>query len=151
MKHRRMGERMKTIRVLGWALLSLGVPAPLAAQTTLELADEVRAAEEAFAQTMADRDLELFASYISTEAVFVGREVLRGVEAVKAGWSPYFEGPRAPFGWAPEDVQVLESGTLALSSGPVFDPEGNRIGTFNSVWRYEEDGRWRVVFDKGCP
>ena len=48
-------------------------------------------------------------------------------------------------------IEVLASGTLALSSGAVRDPAGKRIGTFNSIWRRESDGRWRVVFDKGCP
>jgi ketosteroid isomerase-like protein len=24
------------------------------------------------------------------------------------------------------------------------------MGTFNSVWRRESDGSWKVVFDKGC-
>jgi ketosteroid isomerase-like protein len=28
---------------------------------------------------------------------------------------------------------------------------GLRVGTFNSVWRLEADGKWRIVFDKGCP
>jgi ketosteroid isomerase-like protein len=46
---------------------------------------------------------------------------------------------------------VLDSGGLALSTGPVFDPEGHQIGTFSSIWRREPDGSWRVVFDKGCP
>ncbi len=34
------------------------------------------------------------------------------------------------------------------------DPEGNLIeqwGTFNSVWRLNDDGEWRVVFDAGSP
>lgn len=26
-----------------------------------------------------------------------------------------------------------------------------RIGTNNSIWRLEADGRWHVIFDKGCP
>ena len=34
---------------------------------------------------------------------------------------------------------------------PIRDPSGKRTGTFNSVWRREKDGRWKVVFDKGCP
>ncbi len=60
-------------------------------------------------------------------------------------------GQTAPFSWQPEVVEVLASGTLALSSGPVWDPTAKRIGTFNSVWRREPGGQWRVVFDKGCP
>jgi len=47
--------------------------------------------------------------------------------------------------------ELLDSGTLAMSSGPVYDPEGKRIGTFNSVWRREPDGSWKIVLDKGCP
>ena len=45
---------------------------------------------------------------------------------------------------------MLDSGTLAISSGPVMDPQGKVVGTFNSIWRRDADGRWRVVFDKGC-
>jgi ketosteroid isomerase-like protein len=37
------------------------------------------------------------------------------------------------------------------ASGPVLAPDGTRIGTFNSVWRREADGSWKVVFDRGCP
>ena len=36
---------------------------------------------------------------------------------------------------------MVDSGTLAFSTGPVFDPEGKRTGTFNSTWRLEKDGR----------
>jgi ketosteroid isomerase-like protein len=126
-------------------------PGPVFGQTLAEAAADVRAAEVAFATTMADRDLEAFLSHVADEAIFFSGQVLRGADAVRKAWSPYFEGDAAPFSWEPEDVEVLDSGTLAFSSGPVWDPGGNRIGTFNSVWRLEADGRWRVVFDKGCP
>lgn len=123
-----------------------------AGQTSDELVRQVREAETAFAQTLAMRDAAAFAEYVAEEAVFFdGDEALRGREAVVAGWRPYFEGTQAPFSWAPEHVEVLASGTLALTSGPVRDPDGRQIGTFNSVWRRDGDGRWRVVFDKGCP
>lgn len=126
-------------------------PGSVSAQATQELARQVRDAETAFAATMAERDLEGFRSFLAEEAVFFTGRVQRGATEIEAAWSPYFEGEAAPFSWQPDQVEVLESGTLALSSGPVLDPEGNRIGTFNSVWRLEPDGRWRVVFDKGCP
>lgn len=132
------------------ALALAGTPAQAA--TTEELAKEVRAAETAFAASMASRDLAAFSSHLATEAVFFGSQsVQRGKEAVLARWKLFFEGPRAPFSWGPETVEVLESGMLGFSSGPVFDPEGKRVGTFNSVWRKEADGRWRIIFDKGCP
>jgi ketosteroid isomerase-like protein len=115
------------------------------------LAATVRAREQAFAKTLADRDHAAFAGFVSEEAVFLGRGVLRGRKAVAEGWRPLFEGKTAPFSWQPETVEVLDSGRLALSRGPVFDPAGKRTGTFTSTWRLEPDGEWRVVLDSGCP
>jgi len=133
------------------ALLAWG-PAPATAAEPVEaLAAEVRAREVAFAKTMAVRDLAAFATFVAEEAVFVGRTVRRGRPAVVEGWKAFFEGPKAPFAWQPERVEVVSSGTLALSTGPVFDPEGKRTGTYNSTWRLEKDGEWRVVLDIGCP
>ena len=122
------------------------------AKTKSDPRREVFAAESSFAATMAARDLKAFGTYVAPEAVFFGRRgVMRGRAAVVDGWKPLFEGPMAPFSWRPDVVEVLDSGKLAHSSGPVMDPEGKLVGMFNSVWRLEPDGRWRVVFDKGCP
>jgi ketosteroid isomerase-like protein len=136
---------------LGAALLLAGAAAVPAEDAHEALAASVRARETAFAQTMADRDLAAFARFVAEEAVFMGRTPLRGREAVVAGWKAYFEGTQAPFSWSPERVEVVASGTLAISSGPVFDPAGKRVGTFNSTWRREADGEWRIVLDIGCP
>lgn len=141
---------MPALRVTLATLLLAALPA--AAQTPSELAGEVRAAETAFAATMAARDFTAFASFIADEAVFFGNAgPLRGKTAVLDGWKGYYDGAAAPFSWAPEVVEVLASGTLALSSGPVLDETGKLIGTFNSIWRRDADGHWRVIFDKGCP
>jgi len=56
---------------------------------------------------------------------------------------------KAPFSWEPERVEVLESGNLAMSMGPVFDNEGKQIATFSSIWRRDKSGKWRIIFDKG--
>jgi ketosteroid isomerase-like protein len=113
-------------------------------------AEDVRAREIAFAQTMADRDFEAFLTFVSPEAVFfAGNTPLRGKDAVGEFWARFFEGDAAPFSWSPDVVQVLESGDLALSSGPVFGPDGEEGGRFNSIWRLEDDGQWYVIFDKG--
>jgi ketosteroid isomerase-like protein len=108
--------------------------------------------ERAFARTMATRDFKAFVSFVSAEAVFFAADKpLRGRRAVADRWKAYYEKPEAPFSWEPESVEVLDSGKLALSTGPVRDPAGKVIGTFTSIWRLEEPGKWRIVFDKGNP
>ena len=117
----------------------------------VDLSAAVREAEVAFASTMAERDLDAFAAFVSAEAVFVGGgRTLRGVEEIREAWNPFFEAAAAPFSWQPRQIEVLESGRLALSSGPVRGPDGTLIGTFNSIWRRNAAGEWKVVFDKGC-
>lgn len=134
-------------------LASLGVclfPHSLSGQMETEAA-EVEAREIAFAKTMADRDFDAFLAFVSPEAVFFnGNEPIRGRDAIGRAWAPFFDGPTAPFSWHPDVVEVLESGRLALSSGPVRTATGESAGRFNSIWRKEADGVWRVVFDKGC-
>ena len=138
---------MRTAWVLAATLLTQAGSAPVQS-----FQEQVRSSEAAFARTMSDRDFQAFATFVSGEAIFFGGAgTLRGKEAVLEGWAPYFEGDVAPFSWEPQVVEVLDSGTLAHSSGPVRDPEGQVVGTFNSIWRLEPDGKWRVVFDKGCP
>jgi len=114
---------------------------------------ELRAAETAFAKTMADRDQAAFARFISDDAVFFGRAgEIRGKAAIVDAWASLFEGEQAPFSWRPDVAVVLESSPdLGFTSGPVFDPEGQQTGTFNSVWRRKDNGGWKIVFDKGCP
>ncbi len=109
----------------------------------------VAARELAFSQSMADQNIAAFADFISAEAVFFnGNDPIRSRDAIVSAWSVFFQGA-APFSWLPDVVSVLDSGSLALSSGPVLNPAGEEIGRFNSIWRLEADGQWRVIFDKG--
>ena len=102
------------------------------------LARQVEDTERAFARTMADRDFEGFTAFLAEEAVFFsGKTPLRGKQRVAETWKAYFEGPEAPFSWGPELVVVLDSGTLAHSSGPVRDPAA--IASVKA--RYEVAGR----------
>jgi ketosteroid isomerase-like protein len=126
------------------------VPSRTMAQDLQELTRQVLQAEGAFAESMAKRDFARFAELVADDAIFFGGQgAQRGKAAILAAWRGFFDGPNAPFSWRPETVEVLDSGGLALSTGPVFNTAGERVGTFNSIWRREPDGRWRVVFDKG--
>ena len=140
-----------TVRLMAMAVTVAVSASPAGAQRSA-IAQQVFAAESSFAATMANRDAVAFATYVATDAIFFGgRQPSRGRGEVVAAWSAFFVGPAAPFSWRPQTIEVLASGDLALSSGPVFDPSGKQVSTFNSIWRREADGRWRVVFDKGCP
>ena len=112
---------------------------------------QVEAAERAFAKSMADRDLAAFERHLSEGTIFYGRSVLRGKAAVVAAWKGFYDGPTPPFSWEPDQVDVTPDGTLAMSTGPVRDPAGKRVSRFNTVWRQEAPGVWRVLFDKGQP
>ncbi|NIM02235.1 MAG: DUF4440 domain-containing protein [Acidobacteria bacterium] len=115
-----------------------------------DLEKQVAGVERAFARTMADRDHAAFESFLSEEAVFLsGTTARRGKRAVAAHWKGYFTEPDAPFSWEPETVSVLASGDLAISTGPVWNAEGKRTSTYTSIWKQEEPGVWRIVFDRG--
>ena len=121
---------------------------PRAALADLE--KQVADTERGFAKSMADRDFAAFTAFLSDEAVFyTGPTPLRGKAAVAEAWKRFFDKPEAPFSWKPEKVAVLDSGTLALSTGPVYDPSGKHVFIYSSIWRLEAQGVWRIIFDKG--
>ncbi|WP_295751880.1 nuclear transport factor 2 family protein [Undibacterium sp.] len=114
------------------------------------LQQQVLSAETAFAASMAQRDHVAFSQFLSEEAVFFSDDkVLRGKSQVAEGWRPYFLKSQAPFSWAADQIEVLDSGTLAHSSGPVYNAQGKLIARFSSIWRLEAPGSWRIIFDKG--
>ena len=117
-----------------------------------ELKKQVADTERAFAATMKARDHAAFVSFLSDETIFYGgKEPLVGKEAVAAKWKAYYEQKDAQFSWEPDQVDVLASGTLASSSGPVYDANGKLLSRFASIWRLEAPGKWKIVFDRGAP
>jgi ketosteroid isomerase-like protein len=139
--------------VLGLVAACAGGPRPAGAPgaDVAALQSEVADTERAFARTMAERDHAAFQRFLADETVFfAGGEPLRGKAAVASAWKHFYDAPQPPFAWRPDRVEVLDSGTLAFSSGPVLDPTGRPVGRFHSVWRLEAPGVWRIVFDSGC-
>lgn len=115
------------------------------------VAREVSAAELAFARSMADRDIDAFRSFLTEDTLFFSdQKPIRGADAVVEAWRSFFEGELAPFSWAPDQVEVLQGGRLAYTSGPVRNPAGQVIARFNSIWQRDDRGEWKVIFDKGC-
>ena len=100
---------------------------------------------------MADRDFTAFTGFLSprTPSSSAGLRHCTARRRSRPFWKRFYEQKEAPFRWEPAEVEVLDAGTLALSSVPVFDPAGKQIATFTSIWRQEAPGVWRIVFDKG--
>lgn len=143
-----MNRRLMLLCVVSSPLTGCGVIAR--ATDPAQLKEQVTATELAFAKTMADRDHTAFSSFVSQEAVFLnGGKPLYGKDAITAHWKRFFVSDRAPFSWKPDLVEVLPSGRLAQSVGPVFNPEGVNVARFNSIWRRETEGVWRIIFDEG--
>lgn len=113
------------------------------------LKQQVMDTERAFARTMAERDHAAFTGFLADDTIFFSGGVLRGKQAVADAWKRFYNAPIAPFSWEPTEVEVLDSGTLAISSGPVKNAKGELIATFTSIWRREASGQWRIIFDKG--
>jgi ketosteroid isomerase-like protein len=141
---------MKRLFVLVLGLLVACSTTPPSPEVDLiDLQQQVWDTEVAFAATMAARDHDAFRSFLSDDAIFFSDGApLHGKDAVAAAWKSLFDGPTAPFSWEPDVVEVLASGELALSTGPVTASTGESLGRFTSIWRLQPDG-WRIVFDKG--
>ncbi|HSG64952.1 MAG TPA: nuclear transport factor 2 family protein [Gammaproteobacteria bacterium] len=123
-----------------------------------EVVDDVRCSEIGFSLAAEQRNAERFVTFIDPDARFVGTSVRRGTEAILGDWAAFFEPGGPSIKWRPQFVEVLEDGRLALTRGPYRVAElaengtiVERWGTFNSVWRLGDDGKWRVVFDAGTP
>ena len=121
-----------------------------------DIGEDVRCAEIAFSRSVETQNITLFESFIDADARFVGSSVQRGVADITAAWSVFFSDDSPQLKWRPQIIEVLKDGRLALSRGPyrmtVQDADGEESehwGTFNSVWRMQDDGSWKVVFDAG--
>ena len=138
-------------RTMMLLLLCAAATQPALADDHAALADQVRATETAFAKTLADRDVKAFRGMIAPDVIWLADVPLRGPDQVLTRWQKYFDAPQPPFSWSPEIVEVQEGGKLALSTGPVLDAAGKRVGTYTSIWRREPSGEWKIIFDRGCP
>lgn len=136
----------------------MAITAIAAAQPAEDLSESLRRAETAFATSVLEKDWESFSEHIDADAIFIGGGVLDGKEAILQAWQVYFapDGPRLE--WHPEQAVIRAGGELGITSGPYTlqfkDQNGEsqvQTGSFSSIWELQEDGRWRVLFDSGCP
>lgn len=148
-----------------WLILVCGAAGPGAARAQQippeagpSPKQELRAAEIAFARTVAVRDRAAFLALVAEDAVFLSPAPLVGQAAIEKAWAPFFVADGPVLEWKPEIVELQPGGTLGITQGPyqltIRGEDGTpqvRKGTFTSIWRREEGGGWRIIFDSGCP
>lgn len=140
--------------------IALTAVAALAAQVpqNSDEAAALLAADTAFNQAVADRNLDRFLDLVAEDATFAGGGApLHGRDAVRAGWARYFAPDGPTLSWAPETARVLEAGrdvgvttgTWVLRTRNAAGQPAESRGDYLTVWRKHPDGAWRAVFDIG--
>ena len=119
---------------------------------------EIRIADLELAKAVADRSLQTFVSMIDDDAVFFGRDISRGREAVSKAWLPFFTDGSLFLKLHPTQVEVSSSGDLGYSIGD-YERIGKNAsgrpetatGSYVSIWRRQPSGKWKIVLDIGTP
>jgi len=117
--------------------------------------NEIMQVEKEFAEMAANKSVaETFIAFAADNAVLNrNSSIIEGKIAIKA----YFDQQTltdVKLEWEPNFVDVSESGDLAYTYGKytfsAFDPTGKKIeakGIFHTVWKRQEDGSWKFVYD----
>lgn len=140
------------------ACLSCLVLLMIACQSQNEKANsikELRAVEKAFCAYAQKAGLKhAFLKFADSNASIVrNNTVITGKEAI----SRYFEQgdfSNVTLKWKPDFIDVSASGDLGYTYGTfewsVTDPDGKlsvQKGIFHTVWKRQEDGSWKFVYD----
>ena len=141
------------------AFLSLSPSLARAQGAELESAKRaIKIADLELAKSVADRSLQTFVSLVDDDAVFFGKGVARGRNAVSKAWLPFFTDRTLFLKWYPTQVEVSSSGDLGYTIGEYErigkDASGSPAavaGNYVSIWRKQRDGRWKIVLDIGTP
>ena len=140
-----------------WILALLFAGLTQGEATSSDVAKVVACTEIAFSDAAESRDRGAFAAFLHPDVRFISGSVDHGPLEVLEAWSVFFD-PNGPMmRWRPETVEVNAEGNLALTRGPYrmtrIDADGKSSeswGSFISVWRKGDDGRWRIQFDTGA-
>jgi len=118
---------------------------------------EIRQTEQAFAEMAQKEGIpKAFLIYAAEDAVLLrNNQLIKGKQALKAFYSQQTTpSEKVSLTWKPDFVDVSKSGDLGYTYGTyqytVTDSLGNTKtseGIFHTVWKRQEDGSWRFVWD----
>lgn len=119
------------------------------------LIEQVHQAERAFNDMAAEQGVQAaFLAFAADSAVLNrSNQIIKGKAAIR----DYYEQrtlQQVQLSWEPEFIDVSDDGSMAYTYGPYTfsarDTSGGIIqsnGIFHTVWRRQEDGSWKYVYD----
>lgn len=119
-------------------------------------AEELLAADRAFARATAEKGAEGFASFLADDVWFLsdGSPITKGKQAAVKSWEPLLSNPETSITWEP--VKADASGNLGYTVGQYEvrgkTPEGKAFverGKYITIWKKQPNGEWKVVIDGG--
>lgn len=119
--------------------------------------EAILAADRAFADTTLARGLDGWMSYYAADAVRLrlGEPAVQGTEAVRAFDAPIFADSGVVLVWTPVDAGTFADGRHGFSTGRgamvrrATPTDTLWQGAYVTIWRRDDDGRWRVILDTG--
>ncbi|TJY37066.1 YybH family protein [Pontimicrobium aquaticum] len=114
---------------------------------------EIIDTEAAFAKMAKEQGMnKAFVAYAADNAVLMrGNQLIKGKEAITKFMEPQVSKGLA---WKPDYVEVSASGDFGYTYGyytfTYQDSIGNDVeskGVFHSVWKRQDDGSWKFVWD----
>lgn len=114
---------------------------------------EIKLAETAFAKTVAEHGLHAgFVQFAAEDAAILrNNQLILGHSAID---SFYSGSDVTGLSWTPEYIDVSRSGDLGYSYGyysfKTLDDDAKirqNEGVFHTVWKRQEDGKWKFVWD----
>ena len=111
-----------------------------------------------FAALTQKEGVEGWVKYFAEDGVMAPAkgDVIKGKKAIREAMAPSFGAPGYSLLWEPEYAEASVDGSLGYTYGRYLrtslDEEGNVIsgsGRYNSIWKRQEDGSYRIILDIG--
>ena len=114
-------------------------------------AADLRKADQDWAKSVADRNLDHFMSFIGDDAYMcdLSGRWMHGKDTIKADWAKVLPDPSFKASWTVESAEVSKNGDLGYTRGSFEGSQGNDkfSGSYATVWKKGKDGKWRVAVE----
>ena len=112
---------------------------------------DLKKADQDWAKSVADRNLDQFMSFIGDAAYMcdLSGKWMHGKEAIKADWTKPLADPAFKLSWTVDTADVSKDGNMGYTRGSFQGGQGNASfsGSYATVWHKDKDGKWRVAVD----